>query len=44
METIMMIGASAAMRAVEREIGVAAACGAKVLITEESGVGKELVA
>ncbi len=39
-----MLGASAAMRAVEREISVAAGCGAKVLITGESGVGKELVA
>ena len=44
METTTMLGASAAMRAVEREISVAAACGAKVLITGESGVGKELVA
>jgi two-component system response regulator HydG len=39
-----MLGASAAMRAVEREISMAAGCGAKVLITGESGVGKELVA
>jgi DNA-binding NtrC family response regulator len=39
-----MLGASAAMHAVEREISVAAGCGAKVLITGESGVGKELVA
>jgi DNA-binding NtrC family response regulator len=39
-----MLGASAAMRAIEREISVAAGCGAKVLITGESGVGKELVA
>jgi transcriptional regulator with GAF, ATPase, and Fis domain len=44
METTTMLGASAAMRAIEREIAVAAACGAKVLITGESGVGKELVA
>ena len=42
--SITMLGASAAMRAVEREISVAAGCGAKVLITGESGVGKELVA
>jgi DNA-binding NtrC family response regulator len=42
--TTTMLGASAAMRAVEREISVAAACAAKVLITGESGVGKELVA
>jgi DNA-binding NtrC family response regulator len=39
-----MLGASAAMRAVEREISVAAGCSAKVLITGDSGVGKELVA
>jgi DNA-binding NtrC family response regulator len=39
-----MLGTSAAMRAVEREISIAAGCGAKVLITGESGVGKELVA
>jgi DNA-binding NtrC family response regulator len=39
-----MLGTSAAMRAIEREIDVAAACSAKVLITGESGVGKELVA
>jgi len=44
METTTMLGTSAAMRAVEREISVAAGCGAKVLITGESGVGKELVA
>src|SRR4030095_6767925 len=39
-----MLGASAAMHAVGREISVARGCGAKVLITGESGVGKELVA
>jgi transcriptional regulator with GAF, ATPase, and Fis domain len=39
-----MLGMSAAMRAVEREISVAAGCGAKVSITGESGVGKDLVA
>src|SRR5262245_39287501 len=44
MESTTMLGASAAMRAVEREISVAAGCSAKVLITGESGVGKELVA
>jgi DNA-binding NtrC family response regulator len=32
------------MRAIEREIDVSAGCSAKVLITGESGVGKELVA
>jgi DNA-binding NtrC family response regulator len=40
----VMLGTSAAMRAIEREIDVAGACSAKVLITGESGVGKELVA
>ena len=40
----VMLGTSAAMHAVEREISVAAACSAKVLVTGESGVGKELVA
>jgi DNA-binding NtrC family response regulator len=40
----VMLGTSAAMRAIEREIDVAAGCSTKVLITGESGVGKELVA
>lgn len=43
-KSTVMLGTSAAMRAIEREIEVAAACSAKVLITGESGVGKELVA
>jgi DNA-binding NtrC family response regulator len=43
-KTTVMLGTSAAMRAVEGEIAVAAACSSKVLITGESGVGKELVA
>ena len=43
-KSTVMLGTSAAMRAIEREIDVAAACSAKVLITGESGVGKELVA
>ena len=43
-KSTVMLGTSAAMRAIEREIDVAAACTAKVLITGESGVGKELVA
>ena len=40
----MLIGFSAASRAVEDEIDHAARCDAKVLITGESGVGKEVVA
>ena len=43
-KSTVMLGTSAAMRAIEREIDVAAACTAKVLITGESGVGKEIVA
>jgi DNA-binding NtrC family response regulator len=43
-KSTVMLGTSAAMRSVEREIDVAAGCGAKVLVTGESGVGKELVA
>jgi DNA-binding NtrC family response regulator len=43
-KSTVMLGTSAAMRAIEREIDVAASCSAKVLITGESGVGKELVA
>jgi DNA-binding NtrC family response regulator len=43
-KSTVMLGTSAAMRAIEQEIDVAANCGAKVLITGESGVGKELVA
>ena len=43
-KSTVMLGTSAAMRAIEQEIDVAASCGAKVLITGESGVGKELVA
>jgi len=43
-KSTVMLGTSAAMQAVEREISVAAACSAKVLVTGESGVGKELVA
>ena len=39
-----MLGVSAAMRGVEEEIEYAARSGAKVLITGESGVGKEVVA
>jgi transcriptional regulator with PAS, ATPase and Fis domain len=43
-KSTVMLGTSAAMQAVEREIAVAAACSTKVLVTGESGVGKELVA
>ena len=43
-KSTVMLGTSAAMRAIEQEIDVAANCSAKVLITGESGVGKELVA
>ena len=39
-----MLGVSAAIRAVEEEADHAARSGAKVLITGESGVGKEVVA
>jgi transcriptional regulator with PAS, ATPase and Fis domain len=43
-KSTVMLGTSAAMKGVEREISVAAGCAAKVLVTGESGVGKELVA
>ena len=39
-----MVGSSAALREVEQEIEYAARCNGKVLITGESGVGKEIVA
>ena len=41
---LAMLGVSAAMRGVEEEIEYAARSGAKILITGESGVGKEVVA
>jgi DNA-binding NtrC family response regulator len=41
---IAMVGISAAIQAVEDEVDHAARCDAKVLITGESGVGKEIVA
>ncbi len=44
MTNLEMIGGSAAMRAVQEEIEYAAQSDAKVLVTGESGVGKEVVA
>ena len=41
---VKLIGVSAAIRAVEEEIGYAARSDAKVLVTGESGAGKEVVA
>jgi len=41
---VTMVGTSAAIRAVDEEVDHAARCTAKVLITGESGVGKEIVA
>jgi DNA-binding NtrC family response regulator len=41
---IVMVGVSAAIRGIEEEIQYAARSDAKVLITGESGVGKEIVA
>jgi transcriptional regulator with PAS, ATPase and Fis domain len=43
-EPLQLIGASAAIEAVRGEIVYASRCDAKVLITGESGVGKEVVA
>src|ERR687891_1259079 len=42
--SVTMVGVSAAIRGVEEELDHAARCDAKVLITGESGVGKEIVA
>jgi transcriptional regulator with PAS, ATPase and Fis domain len=41
---LTLLGSSAAIREVEEEVDYAARSGAKVLITGESGVGKEIVA
>ena len=43
-KAVTMVGVSAAIRSVEEEIDHAARSEAKVLITGESGVGKEIVA
>ena len=43
-QAMTLVGVSAAIRSVEEEIDHAARCDAKVLITGESGVGKEIVA
>lgn len=43
-EHLSLIGASAAIASVRQEVEYAARCDAKVLITGESGVGKEIVA
>lgn len=42
--TVTMLGVSTAIRVIEEEVEYAARSGAKVLITGESGVGKEVVA
>ncbi len=41
---VVMVGVSPAIKSIEEEIGYAARSDAKVLITGESGVGKEIVA
>lgn len=43
-EQIQLIGTSSAIAAVREEIAYASRCDAKILITGESGVGKEVVA
>src|SRR5688572_13109876 len=43
-DPLMLIGTSAAVVAVREEVDYASRCDAKVLITGESGVGKEIVA
>ncbi len=43
-EPVALIGESASIEALRGELGYAARCDAKVLVTGESGVGKEVVA
>src|SRR5687767_388378 len=43
-QAMTLVGVSAAIRSIEEEIEHASRCDAKVLITGESGVGKEIVA
>ena len=43
-EPVELIGSSSAIKGIEEELECAARCDAKVLITGESGVGKEVVA
>ena len=43
-QAMTLVGSVSMIRAVEEEIDHAARCDAKVLITGESGVGKEIVA
>ena len=43
-DTWVLIGSSKALRTIEEEVQIAASCDTKVLITGESGVGKEVVA
>lgn len=44
MQPVTLVGASAAIQALHEEIHYASRCDAKVLITGESGAGKEIVA
>ena len=44
MEVTKLVGSSPAIQALQEEIYYASRCDAKVLITGESGAGKEIVA